>query len=213
MDTRVARPTTPTPLSGQLRAGTRDLHAQAERSGIMRGLLHGEVDRETYCTLLRNLQAIYTALEAAIDVHAMHPLIAPVHDPMLCRRIPLEDDLDVLHGADWRDLPVARATRAYVARVEQADPSELVAHVYVRYLGDLSGGQILARIVRETLRLEGAAGTQFYRFAADAKTLAQRLRHGIDELAGDDDLDHAIVEEARWAFSMHVHMFEELGAR
>jgi hypothetical protein len=40
-----------------------------------------------------------------------------------------------------------------------------VAHAYTRYLGDLSGGQVLARVARKTYGLEkGGAGTQFYEF-------------------------------------------------
>lgn len=211
MDTGLHEPPAPQSLSAQLRAGTRDLHTQAERSGIMRALLRGDVERAAYVLLLRNLHAIYFTLETALEAQATHPLIAPLHDPMLWRRGPLEQDLDALHGAEWRDLAIISTTRDYVVVVAAADPATLVAHAYVRYLGDLSGGQILARIVQASLQLEGTAGSAFYRFATpDANALAQRFRHQLDSLPVGAALAATIVGEARRSFSMHVRLFEEL---
>jgi len=213
MNALPVNPSTSTTLSAQLRAGTRDLHARTERSGIMPGLLRGEVQRASYCVLLRNLHAIYAALEAALTEHAADALVAPIHDPLLWRRTPLQEDLDVLYGVAWRDLAITGATADCVAHIARADPPKLVAHAYVRYLGDLSGGQVLARIVQGALNLEGTAGTRFYRFAPeDATTRAHRFRHDLDTLPVSADLVATIVDEARWAFSMHVRLFEELAA-
>ncbi|MEO7431382.1 MAG: biliverdin-producing heme oxygenase [Dokdonella sp.] len=211
MDTGRPEPPGPLSLSAQLRARTRDLHTQAERSGIMRALLRGDVQRAAYVLLLRNLHAIYAALEAALEAHAAHPLIAPLYDPLLWRRRPLEQDLDALHGAEWRDLAITPTTRDYVIVVTAANPATLVAHAYVRYLGDLSGGQILARIVQASLQLEGTAGSEFYRFATpDAGALAQRFRRQLDGIPVNAALAAIIVGEARRSFSMHVRLFEEL---
>lgn len=210
MDTRPDEALLPATLSEQLRAGTRDLHTQAERSGIMRALLRGDVQQAPYILLLRNLHAIYAALESALEAHVAHPLIAPLYDPLLWRRRPLEHDLDVLHGSGWRDLAIAPTTHEYLAIVTAAGPATLVAHAYVRYLGDLSGGQILARIVQAALKLDGATGSAFYRFdIANTNTRSQRFRRDMDDLPVDAGLAVAIVDQARRAFSMHVRLFEE----
>lgn len=42
----------------------------------------------------------------------------------------------------------------------------LLAHAYVRYLGDLSGGQIIGGRIRRAYGLKGKAGTAFYDFSA-----------------------------------------------
>jgi heme oxygenase len=42
----------------------------------------------------------------------------------------------------------------------------LLAHAYVRYLGDLSGGQIIGGRIRRAYGLKGTEGTAFYDFSA-----------------------------------------------
>ena len=55
----------------------------------------------------------------------------------------------------------------YVKRIEElsnsSDPSALLAHSYVRYLGDLSGGQTIRHTLAKAYDLDEAAGS-FYRF-------------------------------------------------
>jgi heme oxygenase len=183
----------------------------------MRTLLAGELGPDAYCVLLRNLHEIYAALEAALDRHAAHPLLAPVALPGLRRRAALGADLQALHGERWAtELGIATATARYVERLSEAEarrPELLVAHAYVRYLGDLSGGQILRRVVSESLRLGNGGGTAFYDFGGNAAALAGRFRAGLDAIgaaapAAADD----IVAEAERAFVLHLGLFEELAA-
>ena len=91
------------------------------------------------------------------DAHATTPSVGPVVMPQLFRSRALVADLQAL-GAAPPAPPLARATQQYVERlgeISAADPGLLVAHAYVRYLGDLNGGQALRRVVARSL---GAAG-------------------------------------------------------
>jgi len=104
----------------------------------------------------------------------------------------------------------------YVAHVEAlsaAAPALLPAHAYVRYLGDLNGGQLLRGIVQRTLALPSGAGTHFYAFgsAADVSARKTALRTGLDQLPLDDAGAEALVAEAKSAFERHVALFTELG--
>ena len=56
-----------TALPERLKLETRLLHGAAERSGAMAALLAGRLPRAGYVAMLRNLQALYTALEAALQ--------------------------------------------------------------------------------------------------------------------------------------------------
>ncbi len=206
-------------LAERLRAETRGLHAQAERSGVMAALLAGRLARDAYCALLRNLHDLYTALEAALARHREDARVASIHDPALARREALAADLAVLHPGAWQQaFPQEPATQAYVARLNELSASgapALVAHAYVRYLGDLHGGQLLAQRVAGSYALQDGAGTRFYDFgpAGEVAARQQAFRAGLSAMPVSAVETDAIVAEACWAFGMHQRLFEQLDAR
>jgi heme oxygenase len=208
----------PSGLGHQLKTATAAMHRRVERTAFMASLLRGQVDRQRYASLLRNLQALYAALEEALLRHATTPGVAPVVMPELFRSSAIAADLQVLAGNDaLPNAPLARATQQYVERLRElsaAKPGLLVAHAYVRYLGDLNGGQALRRVVARSLGLSGSAGTRFYDFG-DAHTqqqLVQRFRCGLEATASQLRDHQSLSDEALSAFERHEHLFEELAA-
>lgn len=204
-------------LAMRLRIATQPMHRLAERSGIMRGLIRGDVAPQDYIRLLRNLHALYDALEYELNRHACLPLLAPVRFPELFRANALAEDLCHLHGRDWATLALADTMTDYVARISELGrerPGLLAAHAYIRYMGDLSGGQLVGDVVRRALGLARGAGTAFYRFAdgGDPSPLKERFRAALDELPLDEAARVEVVAEANGAFGMHVRLFEELDA-
>lgn len=202
-------------LANRLRDATRALHTQAERTGIMRELLAKRIARNDYCALLANLHAIYAALENTLRMHANHASVAPIVDPLLFRSAAIEADLDALHGPTWeKDIAIARPTDAYVARIERikhVHVERIIAHAYVRYLGDLNGGQMLEPIVRAALDIHEKVVTRFYHFGVpNASVYAARYREKLDSLPVTSESVDAIVDEACWAFTQHIALFEEL---
>jgi heme oxygenase (biliverdin-producing, ferredoxin) len=208
--------TPPNALAERLRSDTKALHIQTERAGLMPAMLRGELAREGYCALLRNLHALYTALETALTQHATHAEVAPVVFPALFRQAALADDLAALHGADWSGgIGLQAATMAYVERLKalaSAQPALLAAHAYVRYLGDLNGGQALGKIVSRAYAPEGGRGLRFYDFgtAEAVREQVRRFRSGLAALPVDALRIDALVAEARWAFTQHAELFEQL---
>ena len=203
-------------LPARLRQGTWDLHQQTERTGLMAELLAGRITRPGYCSLLRNLHALYVALEAALWAMQADAAVVLLNAPTLQRAPALACDLQALHGDNWREqLAVLPATGAYVQRLQSLAGSAsraLVAHAYVRYLGDLHGGQLLQRLVARSLGLAEGEATAFYDFGPPDTVQALRaaLRSGLARMplrAAEADL---IVAEARWAFLQHQRLFEEL---
>jgi heme oxygenase len=205
-------------LAARLREGTRELHRAAERSGIMREILVGRsVPPAGYARLLRSLHAIYAALEAGLVRHAAHPAVAPVHFPELARAERLAGDLAVHAGPDWAALAPAPAADDYAARVRdliERDPPLLVAHAYVRYLGDLSGGQHMPGLIAAAAGVRPDAGFAFYDFSAlgDLAAFKTRYRAALDALPLAEADARRVVAEAESAFARHVRMFEELAA-
>ena len=205
-------------LAERLKSETRALHTAVERSVFMAALLRGRMARPAYCALLRNLHAIYAVLEPSLEHHAQHPAIAPVFLPSLWRTRALEHDLRALHGAAWADeLALQPAVVAYVGRLRHLDTSQpglLLAHAYVRYLGDLSGGQMLRDMVAKSAALDGVGAVAFYDFgdALATRELTQAFRRGLGAVPMDHRQAGALVDEAKLAFGLHQCLFDELAA-
>jgi len=206
----------PTPLSQRLRTETADLHRLAERSGIMHGLLRGRLDRGEYVELLRGLQTVYTALERRLTALADDPVVRPFYHEALLRSAPLAEDLQALHGSGWtEEVAEQDAAHEYAHRIDAATPAQLVAHAYVRYLGDLSGGQALGKVIAKALALPDDAGVAFYRFPGipDAEAFKAEFRTALDAWPLTESEADDVVREAQDAFRLNVRVFEAVGTR
>jgi heme oxygenase len=205
-------------LAQLLRDGTRALHTETERAGLMPALLRGTLPADRFHLLQRNLLALYDALEPALARHADHPMLAPLACGGLARCALLTEDLVALQGAHWpQTLPVQPAAQAYADRLHHlgdSQPEALVAHAYVRYLGDLSGGQALRRVVRQAYGLPGDTGQRFFDFGPpdQVAALAMAFRSALDALPIDDAGAQTLLAEACWAFRQHGQLFSELAA-
>jgi len=204
---------TPT-LSARLRAETRDAHLRAERSGIMRRVLRAEIDVGDYLALLDELALVYGALEDGLERQRAHRLVAPFAFARLRRLPALQADRHTLGATIMRCRGTTEAARTLATRIHDAsrsDPARLVAHAYVRYLGDLSGGQILRGLVSRALDLHDGTGTAFHDFAPhEPETLKRDFRSALDALPLSAEEADAMVDEARRAFALHESLFEEL---
>ena len=205
-----------TRLTGRLRAETRDLHTELEQSLLIQALLRGKLSLVSYSVLLCNLRAIYVTLEAALTHHASDPSLSPLCFPALFRSDALAQDLNDLCGSAWQHTIVLQeATTQYVVHLQhlhKTDPALLVAHAYVRYLGDLSGGQLLKRIVAKIPHIPLGLGTAFYDFG-DAETtqgLIRDFRVGLESIPANETRVDAIVAEAKKAFERHRTLFQQL---
>jgi len=204
-------------LGSQLRVATAAMHRRVERTPYMAGLLRGQLDRTHYVQLLQQLQALYAALEAALQQHAATPGVAPVVMPELFRQPALAADLQALGASSLPPAGLSRALQAYVARLSELSackPGLLVAHAYVRYLGDLNGGQALRQVVRRALGLSDGAGTSFYDFGDNTarRQLEQRFRDGLEQIGRQCKDPAPLLEEAVAAFTRHEQLFTELAA-
>lgn len=202
------------PLLDRLKAETRALHAQAERSGVMAELIRRRLPRGRYVALLANLQVIYGALEGAQQRLRPSLRMSGADFPDLARAAALQQDLESFGGEPAEDAAaIVPAAHDYARRLATCDAPTLVAHLYVRCLGDLHGGQLLAPLVRQQYALDPArGGTSFYDYGDDDAVLALRAtwREQIARYGAAGVHDEAIVAEARWAFAAHVRMFEQI---
>lgn len=200
-------------LSAAMRDGSRLEHQEAEDSLFMSELLVGRVNETGYADYLLRLRGVYEAMERTVRRHAADPVVAAVHDGSLERLDAL--DADLAHWAPGRGTRVVSpATDAYRDRLARAGEwgGLLVAHHYTRYLGDLSGGQVIGRILDRTFAL-GGAGIAFYDFPAipKPKPYKDAYRARLDALGLGAGEVQRVVEEVKVAFRLNQALFTELG--
>ena len=205
-------------LAMQLREGTKKAHTMAENTGFMSCFLKGVVDKTTYRNLVADFYFVYTAMEDEIKRLTIegNPVLSSINYPELNRRAQLEADLDFYYGSNWSNLvhptPSAEAYVSRIRKVAQETPELLVGHHYTRYIGDLSGGQMLKSIAQKAMNLSEHDGLRFYEFDAieDAKEFKNKYRNQLDNLPIDQKMVDLIVQEANQAYAFNMNIFKEL---
>ncbi|NEP63096.1 MAG: heme oxygenase, partial [Symploca sp. SIO2G7] len=99
-----------------------------------------------------------------------------------------------------------------IRKVANESPELLVGHSYTRYLGDLSGGQILKNIAQRAMNLADDEGVAFYEFdtISDETAFKQKYRSTINVAPVDEAMAERIVDEANDAFGVNMMLFKEL---
>ena len=198
-----------TSLSSLLRTGSQAEHTAAEGSSFMSELLAGRVNAAGYSHYLGLLRRVYEALEGTAATLATDPIASAVIDPSIERLAAIDADLD-----HWGRIEVdSPAADAYVARIRETTSwgGLFVAHHYTRYLGDLSGGQAIGRIITREFELDGA-GVAFYEFAAvpKPKLYKDAYRARLDALPLDANERDRVLAEVKEVFTLNGGLFAEL---
>ena len=206
------------PFSQALREGTWSDHSDSEGAGFMEGIMRGTATREDYVALVVQHFYMYEALEAVAADLAQDPAVQPFLNEALIRMPALERDLEFLVGADWREqIAAVPAAAAYAARIREVGAegwaAGFVAHHYTRYLGDLSGGQMIARRVAKQHEFADT-GAEFYDFSAlgDLAEFKTGYRAALDALgAALSEGERArTLDEVRAAYRFNTEVFIDL---
>jgi len=203
-------------FSKELKIGTKKSHSAAENTSFVASFLRGVVSKESYKKLVSDLYFVYSAMEEEVEKLKDHPIIGQIQLSDLKRVDALEQDLRFFYGPIWRSLiKPSEACNQYVNRIREVaknEPELLVGHHYTRYLGDLSGGQILKGIAEKALVLGDGQGLKFYEFEKieDAKAYKAGYRGILDGLPITEHQKNAIIVEANYAFRLNMYMFDTL---
>lgn len=203
-----------TTFSTLLRERSSGAHSSSEGQGFMNELLKGEGTRDDYAALVAQHYFIYEALEAATERMRTDPVASEFISDKLTRLPALEADLEFLIGPDWREriepLPI---TAEYVQRINEIGPlwpGGFVAHHYTRYLGDLSGGIFIGRVMQRKFGFE-TDGVNFYRFdGIDPSAFKDAYRALLDAAPWDDAEQERVIDEVLRAYAFNTALFEDL---
>ncbi|KAI8065095.1 heme oxygenase-domain-containing protein [Gongronella butleri] len=217
-------------LASAMREGTKVIHRAAESSVFTRRFLKGDISREEYGRYILSLYFVYQKMEELLRKHKDHPVVKLIHFPEeLDREDTLVSDLQYFYGKDLAAAvmtdPASKtpAVQRYLDAMDKAcdvNPALLIAHSYSRYLGDLSGGQILAKRLKKCiLQLqEGDAswdtkeGLAFYHFEAlgNQAEFKDYYRHQLNGAKVDAETRDLIVQEAVVSFELNIGLFDEI---
>jgi len=172
-----------------LRDLTHDAHKNAETQPFVKVLFSGKINPKLYATFLKNQHPCYEILEVCAMPHQL------LHGLPDIRRAPaiLADFQELWTEADGdpQMLPATDNYIKYILSIKD-QPERLMAHIYVRHMGDLAGGQMIAK------RVPGSG--RMYQFE-DADALKTAIRERIN-----DDM----AEEAKVCFQFAADMFKDM---
>jgi heme oxygenase (biliverdin-producing, ferredoxin) len=165
-------------------------HKNAERQEFASLMMGGKMHPDLYATYLWNQHKKYDILEAMAVAQG---LLAEVGVDIR-RKTAMEADIAELWKHDKEPLLVA-STIEYLQHMRSimTDRESLIAHMYVFYLGDLSGGQMIKRKIPGEGRM--------YDFPGDTKELKEKIKN----MTNDD-----MAEEAKFVFDSATKLFQEL---
>lgn len=207
----------PLSLVARLRQRTHALHTVAERSGFVSEIVRGRGNRDGYVLFLRNLLPAYEQLESGLERHRDSRALAGVAWAALARSPAIEHDLSTLAGPGWRRsvsvLPSATAYASHVSAAASGNGERLIAHAYVRYMGDLSGGQTLKRVLARSLGL-GPESMSFYDFPSipDLARFKSEFRAAVDAAGAGLVNGRDVLDEAAVAFQLNIDLSEAVQA-
>ncbi|CAE6359774.1 unnamed protein product [Rhizoctonia solani] len=233
-------------ISVLFKTSTKRSHDSVHQSELAGKLLRGQLPKNEYIYFMMILWRVYSAIEEGLETHSTNPVLAPTYRPaLLSRASRLSADiaylLDTTEDA-WQSTPLYRSLvsappkglRDYISHLEEltvskesTDNARLLAHAYVRYLGDLSGGQSIRNRMAKAYGLpDTGAGASFYDFGSlqgsagtgqkktsqgDLLKIKEWYRGGMDEAVGDDQaLKALLVQEANLAFDFNRRIFQDV---
>jgi len=203
------------PFSQALRERTRGGHSESEGASFMGDLMTGKGSRDDYIALVAQHYFIYAALEAAAEAMKDDVDAAAFITPQLTRLPALEADLRFLLGDDWlNQIAPLPTTARYVDRIETVAATwsgGFIAHHYTRYLGDLSGGQIIRTLMQRQFGFE-TNGVGFYLFdqIAKPKEFKDTYREQLDSVGWSAEERERVIEEVMVAYRFNTELFVDL---
>lgn len=96
----------------------------------------------------------------------------------------------------------------FKSQIGQENPEFLIAHAYTRYLGDLSGGQVLGRIAQKSMGLKGSEGLSFFAFpgVTSPNLFKQLYRSRMNSVELTEEERNGVLEEAVRAFELNIEV-------
>ena len=179
-----------------IREATKEQHRRAEQQPFVKILMSGEIHPRLYATFLYNLSHCYAALEKWSQYRGLFDQL-----PDIARAEKLAHDCQDLWVRITPQPDITDSTGKYIEHIDniRTYPEKLFAHVYVRYLGDLYGGQMIKT---------KTPGANTYLDFDNSKELIRVIRETINGYM-ETDAD-VVIAEAKICFEYATELFKEM---
>ena len=171
-------------------------HRNAERQEFVKTLMSGTINKELYATYLFNQLQCYAELEKWGNHNGLF------RDTT---NLPRAEYLHRDYLKLWTDVgmppEITESTKEYVEHIKTItdEPEKLYAHIYVRHMGDLSGGQMISKKVPVK---------RYYDFGPNAKEYKRVVKETINNYL--NVYEKNVVVEAKLCFNYATRLFKEM---
>jgi heme oxygenase len=168
---------------------TAEVHAEAESQPFIKSIFAGNVDKDKYTDYVYQLFHVYGLMEILASKHGIFDGIENLKRANAAQR----DWTELCEGITTTIFNIKESTLKYMQYLDSIkdDPKKLLAHVYVRHMGDMFGGQQLAKLT--------PGNGHMYKFE-DIPSLVKAVR---------SKLDISLADEAIIAFKHNIEMVKE----
>ena len=174
-----------------LREHTNAKHRAAEDTPFVQYMLKGDITPEHYAVYLQQMQVVYQTIEYFAEISMLLKDLPDIKRSEYMREDLVELGYGTLQTTDY--LPSIERWRQRIVDLYYSDKKHLImSHVYVRHMGDMYGGKVIAK------RVPGAG--KCYGFEDRAALIK----------AFDAKLNMDLLPEALEAFDLAIDFFTEL---
>ena len=177
---------------------TWEQHKNAERQEFVRILMSGNIDEKLYATYLYNQLQCYSVLQKYGHHNSLFR-----QTPGLERAEKIHYDYSKLWHNTEKTPVITQSTREYVTHIEaiQDDAHLLYAHIYVRHMGDLRGGQMIKK--------KTPGPNRYYTFRdKEVIEFGRIIKENINRYL--NIYEHSVLPEARLCFDFATRLFKEM---
>ena len=161
-------------------------HKDAERQVFVKELMGG-ISKSRYADFLHALHPQYHLMETFAKLHNL--LDVEVSSGIWADFCELKNDLEDYNPTVY---PVVKEYTDHLMTIKD-DPHKIMSHIYVRHMGDLSGGQMIAK------RVPGSS--KFYQFDEDVEVIKDKIRTRLDD---------SMADEAKICFGFATELFKQM---
>lgn len=197
----------------KMKKETWDEHEASKESNFAKGIMSGEFGKQGFIEWQRALYPIYVELENILKKNRKDPVLHVFDHRKLDRAERIYDDLITL-GEDPLKIPSPlRTVPPYIKAIKEASktPQRLMAYHYTRYMGDMNGGQVIARAMENVCGIDKNSLTCYdFSDIGDGYHYRKQYKTLLEFSPWTEEEREMFIDEAKIAYARNSDFFEEL---